>query len=169
MTALEFRKLYDSTFSILYRVAYRITYSSEAAEDLCQDAFFRLFEKNMVFPNLDEATRWLIRVVKNSALNYATRKQRERRAYQRVLNIDNRKSETGEDELIKNETKSMILVALNELPKHLRVTLILKEYTEMKYREIARVLDIRETNVKVRIFRARKRLIVILHDVIQEA
>ena len=169
MTAPEFLKLYNSAFPIMYRVSYRITNSSEATEDLCQDAFFSLFEKNMVFPNFDEATRWLIRVVKNATLNYATRKLRERRAYQRVLNLDKRRPETGEEELIKNETKSVVLDALNKLPDHLRVTLILKEYAGMKNKEIARMLGIREANVKVRIFRARKRLIVILHDVIHEA
>ena len=82
--AVEFRKLYDSAFPVLFRVAYRITNSAEAAEDLCQESFFRLYEKNMVFPNSNEATYWLIRVVKNAALNYAKRKQRECRAYQKA-------------------------------------------------------------------------------------
>ena len=46
---IEFRRLYDSAFTVLFRVAFRITNSREAAEDLCQDSFFRLYEKNMVF------------------------------------------------------------------------------------------------------------------------
>jgi len=162
MTAVEFRKLYDSAFPILYKVAYRITYSEEAAEDLCHEAFIRLHERNMVFPNLDEATYWLIRVVKNAALNYAKRKQRERKAYQRAFKEDFRQTETGEGELIKKELKGEIVEALNKLPEKLRMVLIFKEYAEMSYREIGRVLGISEGNVKVRVFRARERLAVLL-------
>ena len=94
MTEADFRKLYNYAFTILYKVAYRITNSGEAAEDMCQDAFFRLHEKDMVFPNHQEATYWLIRVVKNNALNYAKRKTRERKVYQRAFKEDTRQVET---------------------------------------------------------------------------
>jgi RNA polymerase sigma-70 factor (ECF subfamily) len=165
MNEAEFRRLYNSAFPVLYKVAYRITYSNEAAEDLCQEAFFRLHEKNMVFPSPDEATYWLIRVVKNAALNYAKRKQRERRAYQRAFKEDVRKVETGEGDLVSKETKAEVLEALNKLPENLRMVLIFKEYAELNYKEIGRVLGISEGNVKVRIFRARERLAVFLREV----
>ena len=168
MTEAEFRRLYDSAFPILYKVAYRITSSSEAAEDLCQDAFFRLYEKDMVFPNLNEATYWLIRVVKNAALNYAKRKQRERRAYQKAFKEDTRQVVTGEVELVKKETKGEVLDALNKLPENLRIVLIFKEYAEMNYQEIGRVLGISEGNVKVRVFRARERLAVLLREIVKD-
>ena len=162
MTAVEFRKLYDSAFPILYKVAYRVVNSGETAEDLCHEAFSRLHEKNMVFPSPEEATYWLIRVVKNAALNYAKRKQRERRAYQRAFREDVRQTETGEGLLVKKETKDEVLEALNQLPENLRIVLIFKEYAEMNYKEIGRVLGISEGNVKVRVFRARERLSVLL-------
>ena len=160
----EFKKLYDSTFQVLFRVAFRVTNSSEAAEDLCQESFFRLYEKNMVFPNPDEAKYWLIRVVKNAALNYAKRKDRERRAYQRAFREDHRQEETGEGLLVKKETSEEIQNALDKLPENLRMVLILKEYAEMNYKEIGRVLGISEGNVKVRVFRARERLAALLAD-----
>ena len=158
----EFRRLYDSTFPILFRIAYRIANSREAAEDLCQDSFFRLHEKNMVFPNPEEAKYWLIRVVKNAALNYAKRKERERRAYQKAFKEETRQVETGEGLLIKKETSEEVQKALEKLPENLRIVLVLKEYAEMNYKEIGRVLGINEGNVKVRVFRARERLAVIL-------
>jgi RNA polymerase sigma-70 factor (ECF subfamily) len=55
----------------------------------------------MVFPNPEEAKYWLIRVVKNAALNYAKRKERERRAYQKAFREDTRQAETGEGLLVK--------------------------------------------------------------------
>jgi RNA polymerase sigma-70 factor (ECF subfamily) len=154
----EFRRLYDMAFPILFRVAYRIANSEEAAEDLCQEAFFRLHEKKMVFPSVDEAKYWLIRVVKNAALNYAKRKDRERKAYQRAFREDTRQEETGEGLFIKREIQTEVQEALKKLPENLQIVLILKEYGELNYKEIGRALGISEGNVKVRVFRARERL-----------
>ncbi|MHB9291654.1 putative RNA polymerase sigma-70 factor, ECF subfamily [Hollandina sp. SP2] len=154
----EFRKLYETVFPILFKVAYRIATSEEAAEDLCQEAFFRLYEKNMVFPNSEEAKYWLIRVVKNAALNYAKRKDRERKAYQKAFREDIRLEKTGEQVLINQETQREVQEALEKLPENLRIVLILKEYGELNYKEIGRALGISEGNVKVRVFRARERL-----------
>jgi RNA polymerase sigma-70 factor (ECF subfamily) len=159
---LEFKRLYDSAFPVIFRVAFRVTNSIEAAEDLCQESFFRLYERNMVFPNPEEAKYWLIRVVKNASLNYAKRKERERKAYQRAFKEDTRQEETGEGLLVKKETSEEVKKALEELPENLRMVLILKEYAEMNYKEIGRVLGISEGNVKVRVFRARERLAAIL-------
>ena len=160
----EFRRLYETVFPILFRVAYRIAGSEEAAEDLCQEAFFRLHEKNMVFPSPDEAKYWLIRVVKNASLNYAKRKVRERKAYQRAFREDVKTVETGENALLKKESRDEVREALLKLPENLRVVLILKEYGELNYKEIGRSLGISEGNVKVRVFRARERLAGILKN-----
>jgi RNA polymerase sigma-70 factor (ECF subfamily) len=160
----SFRRLYTSVFPILFRVAYQIAGSEEAAEDLCQDAFFRYHEKEMSFPNPDEAKYWLIRVVKNSTLNYAKRKERERRAYQRAFREGQRSCDTGETDLVRKETSQEVKKALGGLPENLRVVLVLKEYGDLNYKEIGRVLGISEGNVKVRVFRARERLAALLAD-----
>jgi len=160
----NFRHLYDSTFQLLFRVAFRVTNNSEAAEDICQESFFRLYEKKMFFPNPEEAKYWLIRVVKNAALNYAKRKERERKAYQRAFKEDYRQVETGELLLVKKETSEEVQEALEKLPENLRMVLILKEYADMNYKEIGKTLGISEGNVKVRVFRARERLESLLED-----
>jgi len=164
----EFKCLYDSIFPVLFRVAYRISNSKEAAEDLCQDCFFRLYEKNIVFPNPDEAKYWLIRVVKNASLNYAKRKERERKAYQRAFREEVKREESGESALVRKETSHEVEAALEKLPENLRIVLILKEYAEMNYKEIGRVLGISEGNVKVRVFRARERLAAFLNGLSSE-
>jgi RNA polymerase sigma-70 factor (ECF subfamily) len=112
----------------------------------------------MIFPTPDEAKYWLIRVVKNAALNYAKRKVRERKAYQRAFREETRIEETGEKLLISMETREEVREALEKLPENLRVVLILKEYGELNYKEIGLSLGISEGNVKVRVYRARERL-----------
>ncbi|MDR2808844.1 MAG: RNA polymerase sigma factor [Spirochaetaceae bacterium] len=165
-TTVDFRHLYETVFPILFRIAYRIAGTDEAAEDLCQDAFFRLHEKNMSFPSADDAKYWLIRVVKNASLNYAKRKDRERKAYQKAFHEDAKVEETGEHILIKKEIQDEVKEALDKLPENLRMVLILKEYGEMNYRDIGHTLGISEGNVKVRVFRAREQLAMLLSKII---
>ena len=59
---------------------------------------------------------------------------------------------------MKDETIQDVQNALEQLPDKLRIALQLREYTELNYKEIGRILGISEGNVKVRIFRAREYL-----------
>ena len=53
---------------------------------------------------------------------------------------------------------------MNKLPEKLRMILILREYAEMNYKEIGKVLGITEGNVKIRVFRAREQLAKIIGE-----
>ena len=81
----RFRAIYDNVYPILIRVTYRIAGTMEVAEEICQEAFIRFYERADTFPDADQAKYWLIRVAKNLALNAAKRATRERRAYERVF------------------------------------------------------------------------------------
>ncbi len=154
----DFREIYSATMPVLFKIAYRIAGNEEAAEDLCHDALIKMTEKDMQFPSINDAKYWLIRVVKNASLNYAKRKGRERRAYERALKEDRRTIDSGETELLKSDSVRRVQSALEKLPENLKVVLQLKEYGELNYKEIGRVLGITEGNVKVRVFRAREQL-----------
>jgi len=154
----DFRLVYNKTFQLLFKISYRIVNDDDAAEDLVHDSLIKMHEKKMVFPSVDEAKYWLICVVKNASLNYAKRKTRERRAYERVIKEDSRKMDTGETALLKKDAKKRAIEALNKLPVNLKMVLVLREYAELNYKEIGRVMGITEGNVKVRVFRAREQL-----------
>ncbi|MBT3275342.1 MAG: hypothetical protein HN368_19460, partial [Spirochaetales bacterium] len=65
----EFEKVYDTVYPLLYKIAYRITGDTDISDDLCQEAFIRYYNRVIPLPNLDQSKYWLIRVVKNLALN----------------------------------------------------------------------------------------------------
>lgn len=154
----DIRRLYDAAAPILLRIAARIAGSSEAAEDIVHDAFARLVEKGIAFPTLDDAKFWLIRVTKNGALNYAKRKGREAKAYERWWRGE-KVSTGGADEVVmKTESAQELRAGLESLPEGLKAVLVLKEYGGLSYKEIGRALGISEGNVKVRAFRAREAL-----------
>jgi RNA polymerase sigma-70 factor (ECF subfamily) len=134
----------------------------DVAEELCQEAFIKYFERVDMFPDTDQAKYWLIRVAKNLALNVAKRSSRERRAYERAFHEPKRTSTSGEDAVLREEQAHLVQEALQRLPDKLKAVLVLKEYGDLNYKEIASVLGITEGNVKVRVFRARERLLTVL-------
>lgn len=161
----DFNALYTQAFPVLFRVALRICLSQEAAEDLVHEAFARYVEKGIQFPNRDEALYWLIRVVKNASLNYAKRQGRQRRAYDKALReLRTEQAPEGEKTLLQEESRIELLEALEKLPDSLKATLLLKEYGDLNYKEIGQTLGISETNVKVRVFRAREKLAELLKE-----
>ena len=119
---------------------------------------------DIVFPSLNDAKYWLIRVVKNASLNYVKRKERERKAYEKVLYEDHRKADSGETDLLKVESIKNAREALKKLPKNLQDVLLLREYADLNYKEIGKILGITEGNVKVRIFRAREQLVKLIGE-----
>lgn len=155
----DIRRLYDTAAPLLLRVAARITGSMESAEDVVHDSFARLVEKRIAFPSMDDAKFWLIRVVKNGALNYAKRKGREARAYERWWRGERESSSGADEETLRNESAEELKAGLDALPETLKSVLILKEYGGLSYKEIGRALGISEGNVKVRAFRAREALL----------
>jgi RNA polymerase sigma-70 factor (ECF subfamily) len=154
----DFKKIYDATFNLLFKVSFRIVNDEEAAEDLVHDSYIKANEKAMAFPTMNDATFWLIRVVKNASLNYIKRKGREKKALQREFYEDRRQMASGETDALRAETVEKAKEALKALPDNLREVLVLREYADMNYKEIGKTLGITEGNVKVRVFRAREAL-----------
>lgn len=154
----DFKKIYDASMQMLFRISFKIVNDEDAAEDLAHDSLIKANEKNLVFPSLNDAKYWLIRVVKNASLNYIKRKDREKKAYEKVLYEEKNESDSGEVNLLKEESIKKAREALKKLPRNLQDVVILKEYSDMNYKEIGKVLGITEGNVKVRIFRAREQL-----------
>ncbi|MAG14004.1 MAG: RNA polymerase subunit sigma-24 [Spirochaetales bacterium] len=154
----DFDKVYDSVYPLLFKIAYRITGDYTASDDLCQEAFIRYYRRIIPLPSAEQAKYWLIRVVKNLSLNYEKRKGREKRAYDRYLREPKRHTPSGETELMRDESAKLVQEALRQLPFKLRAVIVLREYGNLSYKEIGRIIGISESNVKVRVFRAREQL-----------
>lgn len=153
-----FQSVYGHVFPIIVRVTYHITQDMEVAEDICQEAFIRFYNRSMPFPTEDQARYWLIRVSKNLAFNYYKRRKREKSALEKYAHELKHHLRNGEENVMRSETERMVQEALEKLPEKLRSVIILKEYGNLSYREIGRILHITENNVKVRVHRARNAL-----------
>jgi RNA polymerase sigma factor (sigma-70 family) len=154
----SFDVVYETLFPIIYRVSLRVTGDRDIAEDLCHEAFIKLMQRSDLLPDLEQSKYWLIRVVKNLSLNYEKRRTREKAAYTRLTRMNTGITESSEKQVMREETRSDVQNALDALPFNLRAPLVFREYGDLSYREIGSILRISESNVKVRIFRARERL-----------
>lgn len=154
-----FEKAYREIFPVVIKVSYHITKNMEAAQDVCQEAFIKFYHRSVPFPNVDEARYWLIRVVKNLSLNYLEREKLKSRTFEKMVKSEPvYTDDTGERSLLKKETAALVNEALEKLPEKLKTPVILREFGGMNYKDIAKVLGISESNVKIRIFRGREAL-----------
>jgi len=158
----DFRLMYENTFSMLFRVSNNIVKNPDRAEELCQEAFTRFFDQGKTFPSENDAKYWLIRVTKNLSINVIKRKSRELKMIEKVKKEPKHREKTGEEVLVEDVMCEEVMDAIAQLPEKLRLVITLKTYTDLDYKGIGQTLNISESNVKVRVFRARKMLEKIL-------
>lgn len=157
--AEDFKLIYDANYAIVMNIVMHIVYNKEIAEDLTQEAFERFYLKNMTFPSESDARYWLLRVAKNLALNSVRRNKREIQMVEKAKQDANASfSSVQEDMLIEREQEKEVRRAIAALPENLRLVIQLKEYSNLDYKTIGKILGISEVNVKVRVYRARKKL-----------
>lgn len=160
----QFNDLYSAMYVPLFRIVKRITGNEDAAEEIVQDTFIKVLDYWSKFETTDDARYWLIRVAQNAAINWAKRSSKEHKLYQRVYSEQHVGMDGPEQTHLKTETEQLVQKALQMLPEKFKRVLILKEYGELDYKEIGKVLGITEGNVKVRVFRAREALAKALEE-----
>lgn len=141
---------------MVFRLISRFFRNREDVEDLAQDVFVKMFGRiDQVRPD-ENFPGWLQRVAVNTCYD-ELRKTRRRRIALETFGPH----EMAERTVVQPqepEDFGKARQALQALDPKLRVPLVLKEVEEMSVEEIARTMGITQTNVKVRLFRARKKL-----------
>lgn len=135
---------------------YRYVGNPSVAEELAQDVFVRVYRAAETYKPEARFSTWLFTIVRNICLNYRTREgkhdqQMDSETEPLLLTAAN----NPETEMMRKELRQRIQSALQELPETLRLPLVLNHFSQMQYEEIAKVLDISLSAVKVRIHRAR--------------
>lgn len=138
-------------------VAYRMTGSSQLAEDLAQEAFIKAWRKLPQFRGDCSFRVWLGRIVTNTALDYLRRQNPEQPLDEAVLPAPPAE-EAPLRHLEREELRQLVRQAVLSLPAQCRIALILREYEGLSYREIAEMLDIPMGTVMSRLHYARQLL-----------
>ena len=151
----DFERIFQEHHGLVYRAAYRITGSSEDAEDVLQTLFLRLLRRESAPDFRSNPKGYLHRAAVNIALDVIKLRKRtvppDESLQDESLQIDGRTSEAA-------EAQQLVLAALAELSPKLAEIFVLKHVEGYGNREIAKLVGASRGAVAVMLFRARARL-----------
>jgi RNA polymerase sigma-70 factor, ECF subfamily len=151
-------KRYQDT---LFRVAYTIVFDEEAAADIVQDAFIRAYSNLARCRDRHRFRVWLLATLRHRALDYL----RERRRRDVSLSNDDvrraaerRAAASAADEAEQYALRRELDTALLQLSEALREAFVLRHVEQCSYEDIAELLGVTVSAVKMRVQRARAQL-----------
>ncbi len=149
----EFGYYAEKYKDMVYRVALNFLGSPQDAEDAVQETLLKLYLAKDEFEGEEHVKRWLIRVALNFCKNAARASKRR---------VPTPPEELALSIPFEAEEQIALFTAVMSLPEKYRVPLYLFYYEEYSVKEIARVMELSESNVTTRLQRARAKLKVLL-------
>ncbi|MAX70332.1 MAG: RNA polymerase subunit sigma-70 [Flavobacteriaceae bacterium] len=159
---LLFEVLYDRFAKMVYNKCYGFANSEDEAEDLTQDVFLRVFVKLGSFKGRSKFSTWLYAFTYNHCVNYVTRNTAKKIEKQSVSseiieNIGDAVDSTHEFESMKVEQLKRVMELIDPEEK---MILLLKYQDNLSIKELSEALDIGESAVKMRLKRAKDKLVL---------
>jgi RNA polymerase sigma-70 factor (ECF subfamily) len=170
---LTFERLYESYAEKILNLAYRMTADEEAARDLTQDIFIKVYENFPAFERRSHVYTWIYRIAVNHIYNYIKRERRFRytsfldKSISDIFHEDmvdpvlqsHLSAPSSERKMEADERAKLVWSMIQQLPAKYRVPLVLFHYEDMSYKEIAEAMGLSVSAVEARIHRARRQLI----------
>jgi RNA polymerase sigma factor (sigma-70 family) len=147
------RKIYAFIFHML-----KSSSMESVAEDLSQETFYKAYRSLQTFREVEASfSTWLYTIARNTVLSELRKQHKnnpvslDQGGYTPYASYD----AMPEPALLRNEKVTMVRDAINNLPEKQRSALILREYDQLEYQEIANILGQTVSAVKSLLFRAR--------------
>lgn len=168
-----FERLVKRHYQGAFRMALYWSRNREAALDISQEAFVRIYRNIQRFEVERCFAAWLYAITKNLCRNYRERQQKRWRVFSDLPAAPGDSSnshscleemeaalpEASSESMVEGEERYRLLwKAIRELPEDDREVIILKDLEEFSYREISEVLEIPIGSVMSRLYHARKKL-----------
>ena len=161
----------------LLRFCYRFVKDVYEAEDIVQEVFVNVYRFAPHFVPRASVGAFIFKVAANQCLNTLKKRRRERKAIPSISLFRSLGGEGGElvdmlaaplkqpgEEMEREEAKREFLEALEKLPPKHRAALLMFELDGLSYNEIAEVMEASLAEVKIWIYRARRKLAALLKD-----
>lgn len=158
----------DTYQDMALTIAYHICGNTQDAEDIVQNAFIKAFRNIHTFRQKSKFSTWLYRIVYNTAIS-----ETRTSVFNTVLvdykheNIDGSFSDFDTMDRIENEERILLVKkAMEIIPKDESLLLTLFYLEDNSVKDISIIMGLTESNVKVRLHRARNRLKELLSRII---
>ena len=161
-----FSVLVDRYKDLVYTLALRMMKNKEEAEEVSQDSFIKAYKSLNRFKGDSKFSTWIYRVAYNTCLDRLKKNKRQQQTVtideyteHQVKTIDN-----ALDKIETQEKQQAIKDCLELLPSEDSFLLTLYYFEELSLDEISKIVGLKPNNVKVKIFRSRKKLATILKE-----
>jgi len=162
-----FSQLYDRYVKVVYNKCLGFSRSREEAEDLTHDIFLKLFIKLRSFKGKSKFSTWLYSFTYNHCVNYVQRDSEKKKP---KVSIDDylekfSEEEVSDDSLFSLKTEKLKKV-LELIDVNDKVVLLLKYQDDLSIKEIQEVLKIGGSAVKMRLKRAKERVLITYNNLL---
>lgn len=159
-----FSYLVDRHKDKAFNLALRICGNREEAEEIAQDAFIKAFRSLKDFKKKSRFSTWMYRIVYNTAVTIVRGRK------QGILSLEEFPADaidflgfnSTEEDAVEDYRNSLISFALLKISEEERGLITLYYYNELGIEEISEITGISRSNIKVKLFRARKKMIEII-------
>lgn len=160
----EYRVLVDRYKNYVYAIIVRILNNKEEAEEAAQDTFIKCFQYLKSFSGKSKFSTWLYRIAFNTAISYKRKPKIVVSGLENIMhNVASAEHDTSHG-LYQDDKKNAIENGLLELAPVDATVLTLFYLKECSMEEISKITGIKTNAVKVKLFRARKKLAEVLKN-----
>lgn len=154
-----FSKVVEAYRPRVQRIAYSAVGSAQEADDVAQEVFVKVWQNLDRYVHGASFSSWLYRITVNTAID-RLRRRKPTLALDDLIGeaTSNPSNERPEQLVLQRDTTERVRHAIAALPPTARITLILREYEQLSYKEIAEVLQIPIGTVMSRLNYARQAL-----------
>ena len=155
-----FTMLVDRYKYMVYTLAMRMVKNKEEAEEIAQDTFLKVYNALGSFKGDSKFSTWVYKITYYRSLDYIKKLGRTPSLSTIEGLVENSIVEEDDiiDKLEQIEKKGVIKEAVQLLPGDDGILITLHYFEELSLQEISEIMEISANNVKVKLFRARKRL-----------
>lgn len=154
---MKFAAAYEQSRDAVYGYLVYMTKDAGLAEDLSQEVFLRMFLHLNKFREDASVRTWALRIARNVFLSYAKKKRPlllEEQEWEPEPDVSRN---LPEEEVLKKEQAERVRQCLMCLGEQERTVLLLRDFEELSYEEVARIMNLTVEVVKSRIYRARQK------------
>ncbi len=159
-----FATLVDRYKDMVFTLAVKMLNNKEEAEEIAQDTFIKVYNSLNKFKGESKFSTWVYKVTYNTCLDALKKKKKQNNAsfIEDFSEHQTKALESILDNIDEKERNQAIQECLEELPSEEAFLLTLYYFDDQSVEEIAKVINISTDNVKVKLFRTRKKLATIL-------
>jgi RNA polymerase sigma factor (sigma-70 family) len=151
----------------VFNLAFRICGNREEAEEIAQDSFLKVYRSLKSFKMKSSFSTWLYRIVYNASVSQVRLKKKG------VLSLEDFPADSvdfignniSEEEAEKEYRNSLINFALQKISEEERGLISLYYYQELSTEEMSDITGISKSNIKVKLFRARQKMLEVIENV----